>query len=259
MKQCPYCGESIQDTAKKCKYCGEWLQVECPNCHEWVDSNLTNCPSCGTQFNENHNNKTHNHEDNIQPANTSSKSTLNKVFSHLIRFVLTISFVFLLCFGVEYVVDMVNEQKSAQIIQENLEKERLSEDWAEHERAVKNSIILHHISVSDPDDDGNVTTSFGVENVSSKTVKYVTITGCYVDTFKNQVNDNKSGQKDYTWKLVGPIQSNERQEFTFKNIIQNNSVRNIAFNEIKIEYIDGSLISIKGIEQFKQICTWMND
>lgn len=28
MKQCPYCGEVIQDAAKKCRYCGEWLEEE---------------------------------------------------------------------------------------------------------------------------------------------------------------------------------------------------------------------------------------
>lgn len=30
LKSCPYCGESIQRSAKKCKHCGEWLEAKRP-------------------------------------------------------------------------------------------------------------------------------------------------------------------------------------------------------------------------------------
>jgi uncharacterized membrane protein YvbJ len=43
MKPCPYCGESIQETAQKCRFCGEWLTEDV----EPVGVSGPACPKCG--------------------------------------------------------------------------------------------------------------------------------------------------------------------------------------------------------------------
>lgn len=50
MKECPFCGEQIQDTAHKCRFCGEWLDKLCPECGHWSRVNVATCPECGFSF-----------------------------------------------------------------------------------------------------------------------------------------------------------------------------------------------------------------
>lgn len=45
MKQCPYCSEEIQDTARKCKHCGEWLDLNAEPTSNRLDKWIgENCP-----------------------------------------------------------------------------------------------------------------------------------------------------------------------------------------------------------------------
>ena len=58
MKNCPYCGEEILETAKKCKHCGEWLEVKkkkkelipCPCCGEEIEAGTESCIHCNEQL-----------------------------------------------------------------------------------------------------------------------------------------------------------------------------------------------------------------
>jgi len=34
LKECPYCGEKIQDSAIKCRFCGEWIEAKEPLSNE---------------------------------------------------------------------------------------------------------------------------------------------------------------------------------------------------------------------------------
>ena len=39
-KQCPFCGEEIQATAKKCRHCGEWLEDSVANTHNQATTEI---------------------------------------------------------------------------------------------------------------------------------------------------------------------------------------------------------------------------
>ena len=96
----------------------------------------------------------------------------------------------------------------------------------------KNELTISSFEVTGSD--YSIGFNISLLNLSSKVIKYVSITV----TATNSVNDKVGTQ---TVKGVGPIKFNEPSNFEFKDIINSGVAKYLTIENIKIEYMDGTI------------------
>lgn len=90
---------------------------------------------------------------------------------------------------------------------------------------------------------GNIL-QWGFQNLSNKTIKYITITVYYYNAVGDLVKDNISGKTSGTFKITGPI--DPKENVIFRDVLMYSSTcTKFYISDVKIEYMDGTIVSGK--------------
>lgn len=85
---------------------------------------------------------------------------------------------------------------------------------------------------------------WGFQNLSDKTIKYITFTVYYYNAVGDLVEDNIRGKTSGTFRITGPIKPKEN--VIFRDILMYSSTCvQFYITDVKIEYMDGTIVSGK--------------
>lgn len=137
--------------------------------------------------------------------------------------------------------DSIRIQDSIKIeIEEKKKEERISE--------IKNSLSNVTFTLSSSNSVGGRDVTFYYTNKSPKTIKYLN----WVAGFKNAVGDSvECDVRDYIIFIgtdTGPVKTNHSSGGYWRAVIYNYSATKMLLYEIRIDYMDGSSLKIKGKE-----------
>lgn len=96
---------------------------------------------------------------------------------------------------------------------------------------------------------------WGFQNLSNKTIKYITFTVYYYNAVGDLVEDNISGKTSGTFKITGPI--DPKENVMFRDVLMySKTCTKFYISDVKIEYMDGTIVSgkyNKATERFRVI------
>jgi len=195
----------------------------------------------------------------VEEGNDNGEYLKNKTkikLSYLILLPIVIILIILITYQPNKEIELLTTN-SDNIINSNSKNDSINQFNEQNNLDVfKESIEILDYKSSIPNSAGGVDCNIVWKNLSDKTIKYVTFT---VIPF-NRVNDSVIGEHkykggSYDLEVTGPIKGKEIYGFeTYWSCVwYNSSIDYIKIIKIKIEYIDGIVISTSDINIIKQL------
>lgn len=106
-------------------------------------------------------------------------------------------------------------------------------------------IKINHIGVSEPNSADGVDWRVSFDNLSSKTIKYITFSAQAFNPVGDAVSDDITGRSIRRCELTGPIEAKRlRAGATWECVWYNKTISTSRLTSIEIEYMDGSSLYI---------------
>lgn len=145
-----------------------------------------------------------------------------------------------------YVADSIAQsEERIRKYREKYEKKQAGRAKEIEEEKAKNSIRIKNKRIN-VNSVGGVDVKLHIENISDKTIKYITFE-CY---FTNRVGDfvkcDIKGAEKCIIQYVGPLNTNQWEEKTWENVFYNINTDGLSIHKCSIEYMDGTIINANG-------------
>lgn len=141
--------------------------------------------------------------------------------------------------------------KKIKVIQASIILKKYSEDKQALVKAGM-PIEIEFLYTSDPNSAGGTDLKFRLKNISSKVIKYISVTGYPINAVKDKCYCSIRRYSQVTRKGVGPIEEGETAEYNWENVWYNHTIDKYVPTSISIQHMNGSSINIIG-EKLKKI------
>lgn len=107
-------------------------------------------------------------------------------------------------------------------------------------------IEIAYLYTESPNSAGGTTLEFKLKNISTKRIKYISVTGYPINAVDDKCVCTIRGYSQCTRKGVGPIEPGEYAIYTWENTWYNHTINKYIPTSILIQYMDGSSLTVSG-------------
>lgn len=155
----------------------------------------------------------------------------------------------------QILVQKINSLKAAEVAkQKAAEEKKLAEASQSAKNKARDILRVTNLWVSEPNIAGAVDLHIIWQNNSEKVVKYAYFAVEPYNAVEDLVRSEISGKSTFYGKETGPFQQGSGSDGStyWKNAWYNNTITHVKLTEVKIDYMDGSTVTIQG-EDLKYI------